>query len=141
MEIRFASSDDYQELMVLYNKFVGSDRYSKLDNDSFNKVLNSGANFVFIAEDNGKLIGFATFSVRLVVRYPKPIAELDELFVEEEYRRSGVGKMLMTQVLIKAKEMDCYRLYIESHYDHKAAHKFYESLGFTNYGYHFIKNL
>ena len=141
MEIRSAVSNDYQELMALYNKFVGSDRYSRYDNDSFNKVLQSKTNFIFVAVDKNILIGFAAFSVRLVVRYPKLIAELDELFVDETYRRLGVGKMLMTVVLGKAIELNCYRLYIESHYDHKAAHIFYESLGFTNYGYHFIKNL
>jgi GNAT superfamily N-acetyltransferase len=141
MKIRIAKESDYENLMNLYNKFVGNDRYSKLDNDSFKKVITNKNNFIFVAEDNSKLIGFATFSVRLVVRYPKPIAELDELFVDENYRRAGVGKMLMNMILDKAKELGCYRLFIESHYDHKGAHKFYESLGFTNYGYHFIKNL
>ena len=141
MKIRLAQESDYENLMALYNKFVGSDRYSKLNNDSFKKVLANKNNFVFVAEDNSLIIGFATFSVRVVVRYPKPIAELDELFVEVSYRRKGVGKMLMTQILETVKKLGCYRLFIESHYDHKGAHKFYESIGFTNYGYHFIKNL
>jgi len=141
MKIRSAQIADYKSLMTLYNKFVGSDRYSKLDNDSFKKILISKNNYIFVVEDKEKIIGFATFSIRLVVRYPKPIAELDELFVEEKYRRKGVGKMLMDKIMEKAKEAGCYRLFIESHYDHKQAHQLYESIGFTNYGYHFIKNL
>ncbi len=141
MMIRDAKESDYGELMLLYNQFVGSDRYSKRDNDSFKKVLKNSHNFVFVAEDGGKLVGFAAFSVRDVVRYPKPIAELDELLVLADYRKRGIGKLLMEQVENKAKEQDCYRMFIESHYDHKVAHKFYEALGYTNYGYHFIKNL
>jgi GNAT superfamily N-acetyltransferase len=141
MDIRIANNDDYQQLILLYNKFVGSDRYSKYDNDSFKQVIKCSNNFIYVAVDSGKLIGFASFSVRIVVRYPKPIAELDELFVDESYRRTGVGRLLMEKVLEKSGELDCYRLYIESHYDHKTAHKFYEKLGFTNYGYHFIKNI
>lgn len=47
----------------------------------------------------------------------------------------------MTEVLNKAKELNCYRLFIESHYKHKEAHQFYEALDFKNYGYHFIKDL
>jgi len=141
MKIRLAQKNDYEDIIQLYNLFVGNDRYSKYDNDSFEKVINNPSNYIFVALDNNRIIGFATFSIRDVVRYPKPIAELDELFVHEDYRKKGIGKLLMTEVENKAKEFDCYRLFIESHYDHKAAHKFYESLGYTNYGYHFIKNL
>jgi GNAT superfamily N-acetyltransferase len=75
------------------------------------------------------------------VRYPKLIAELDELFVNTHYRKNGIGKEFMQKIEDKSKELDCYRIFIESHYDHKGAHVFYESLGYTNYGYHFIKNL
>lgn len=141
MTIREAKKSDYKELMTLYNGFVDSDRYSKHDNDNFEKVRKNGNNFIYIAEDGDKLVGFASFSIRLVVRYPKPIAELDELYVVPAFRRKGVAKILMHKVLSKAKELNCYRLFIESNYKHEAAHKFYENIGFTNYGYHFIKDL
>jgi len=127
--------------MSLYNLFVGQDRYSAHENDSFSRVIQNPNNFVFVAEDKDQLIGFATFSIRDVIRYSKPIAELDELFVLEEYREKGIGKQLMEKIEDIAKEKGCHRIFIESHYDHKAAHKFYEKLGYKNYGYHFIKNL
>ena len=141
MLIRSVKESDYKNLMQLYNGFVGEDRYSKYNNDSFSKVIKSKNNFIYVAEENKQLIGFVSFSVRLVVRYAKPIAELDELFVLPEYRGKGIGKSLMNKILDKAKELNCYRLFIETHYNHKAAHKLYEKLSFTNYGYHFIKNL
>ena len=141
MQIRLAVDSDYVPLMKLYNEFVGSDRYSGHDNDSFKTVLHSSQNLLYVAEEKEVLVGFASFSIRNVVRYPKPIAELDELFVDPKYRKKGLGKLFMQTIEEKAKELDCYRIYIESHYDHKAAHSFYESLGYTNYGYHFIKNI
>ena len=141
MKIRQAEEADYQKLMSLYNLFVGEDRYSKLDNDSFAKVLKSPNNFIYIAEENKQFVGFVSFSVRLAVRYPKPIAELDELYVLPEFRKKGVGKLLMNQIESKAKELNCYRIFIESHYSHKVAHQFYEKLEYKNYGFHFIKNL
>lgn len=141
MNIRKATREDYASLMKLYNEFVGEERYSNHDNDSFIQALKNTNNFVFIAEDNGKLIGFATFTKRIVIRYPKPIAELDELYVVPNMRKKGIGKLLMKKVIEQAKHEKCHRLYIETHFDRKEAHSFYESLKFTQYGYHFIKNL
>lgn len=141
MNIRLAKATDYKEVMNLYSLFVGDDRYQKPNSDSFNKVVGSKTGFMYLAEADNQIVGYATFSIRYVVRYPKPIAELDELFVSEAYRRHGTGKLLMDAVMEKAKALDCQRMYIESHYKHEGAHKFYEKLGFTNYGYHFLKNL
>lgn len=141
MSIRKAKLEDYDRLMLLYNDFVGEDRYSRHDGDSYEKVLNSPDNSIFVAEEKGKIIGFATVSVRTIVRYPKPIAELDELFVVEEFRQHGVGKMLMDKIEEVAKEKDCYRIYIASADRFEVAHNFYQRIGYTKYGLHFYKNL
>lgn len=127
--------------MEMYNDFIGEDRYSRHDGDSFREVLESPTNFFYVAEIDSELAGFASMSVRRVVRYPIPIAELDELYVAPEQRQHGVGKALMDKMEAIAKEQDCYRVYVESHYKFTGAHAFYETLGYTNYGYHFIKNL
>ena len=139
--IRKAGKTDYESLMALYNLFVGEDRYLKHTFDSFNSVLTNSSNRIFVAEKNSNLIGFATVSFRRVVRYPKAIAELDELFVKEEHRKIGVGKLLLNAVIHESKKRDCYRIYIESAYEHKSAHIFYEGNRFKNNGFHFYKNL
>lgn len=141
MEIREAKKGDYQELIELFNDFVGDKRYINKGSDSFEEVLDDPSCFVYVAEEKGKLVGFVTFSVRRVIRYPKPIAEIDELFVSPGYRRKGLGNKLVEVVLDKVSELGCYRVFIETHYKHKGAHKLYESMEFTNYGYHFIKDL
>lgn len=141
MLIRGARESDYVELMVLYNDFVGEDRYSKYDNDSFKEVLKSPANYILVVEEDGKLIGFATLSVRRLVRYPRPIAELDELYVVETFRGKGIGKQLIAKIEEIAKEKNCYRVYIGSANRFETAHKFYQTLGYEKYGHHFYKNL
>lgn len=141
INIREAKEADYKQLMELYNGFVGEVRYSGDDQDSFKEALASPNNYIYVAIDKSKLVGFVTFSVRTVVRYPKPIAEMDEFYVLPDYRRRGLGTRLMETVLNKAAELGCYRMFIETHYQHKPAQKLYEKMKFTNYGYHFIKDL
>jgi len=140
VQIREARESDYEEIMPLMNIFVGEDRYSRHDGDSYKKVLQSPTNFAFVVEDKGKIIGFVTSSIRTIIRYPKPIMELDELFVVEEYRKQGIGKQLIEKIESLAKEKDCHRMYIASADRFTTAHKFYEGLGYTKYGYHFYKN-
>ena len=141
MTIREALSQDRTRLMELYNEFVGSDRYSRYDYDSFEKTLADPNCYIYVGEEDNQVIGFITFSVRNVVRYPKPIAEGDELYVMPQYRGKGYGKQLMQHIIDKAKSLNCHRLFLESNYKHETAHKMYESMGFTNYGYHFIMDL
>ncbi len=141
MKIRLAKPSDYDDLIKLYSLFVGVDRFSQKNNDSFKIVLENQRNFVYVALDEDRLIGFATLSIRDVIRYPRPIAELDEIFILEEYRKHGVGKNLMKIIEEKAVELDCQGIFIESNINHTVAHKFYETLGYENKGYQFIKAL
>ncbi len=141
MKVRLAKKSDYKEVMKLYNLFVGENRYKTPKDDSFNKVVGSKTGFIHIAEENGVILGYATLSIHNVVRYPKPIAVLDELYVIRKARKQGVGKSLMIAAIGRAKSKGCQRFYIDSHFKHKTAHKFYKNLGFVSYGYHFVKDL
>lgn len=141
VRIREVEKKDYQKLMKLYNAFVGDERYSLKGSDSFEEVMASENNYVYVAEDKGNLVGFVSFSVRTVIRYPKPIAEMDELYVTPTYRQKKLETRLIETILKKAGDLGCHRMFIETHYKHDLAHKLYEKLEFTNYGYHFIKDL
>jgi GNAT superfamily N-acetyltransferase len=142
MIIRLATLEDYLPVMNMYNYFVGEERYSNGDNDSFKQVLQSQLNYLYVAiSENNEIIGFASMSIRSVVRYKKPIAEFDELYVNPKIRKQGIGQKLLEKLGETAEEQDCQRIYIESHYKHLAAHHFYENLGYVNYGYHFMKEI
>ena len=140
MNIRPAKLSDYDELMKLYSQFVGDDKFGKKTEDSFVKVLSSKNNFVYIAEDDNTLIGFIAFSVRSVVRYPKPIGTLDEMYVLEQYRKQGIGRQFMDILEKKLRQLKCKGVFIEPRKDLKTAHEFYEKVGYHNYGYYFAKS-
>lgn len=141
MTIREAVSKDYDQIIPLLNAFVEEDRYSKRENDSFHKILESPTQCIFIAEEEERLVGFATVSIRHVLRYAKPIAELDELFVGVAFQHKGIGKKLLQTVEKKAEELECYRIYVESAHTREKSYTFYESQGYERHGVYFLKNL
>jgi len=89
--------------------------------------------------DLRQLVGFITASVRLVVRYPQPIMQVDELYVDAEFRKHGVGKQLIQTIESLARANNCQRIYIESAFKHELGHQFYESHGYEKHGYYFLK--
>ena len=139
--IRKVQEQDYDQLMKLYGIFTESDRFMDGKSDGFKKVLANPNAFLFVAEVKAILVGFAMLSVRDVVRFARQIAELDELFVLESYRKHGIGKQLILECEKKAMELNCQRLYLESATERTPAHAFYEAMGYEKYGVAFKKEL
>lgn len=137
--IRKALNSYYKEIMALYGKFVeDSKRFAKSNNDSYKQILKSKNSFVYVAFINKKIVGFISFSLRAVVRHPRPILEIEEFFVVPEHRRKGIGKALMNVAISFAKKKKCSRIFLASSKERTDAHKFYKSMKFEEYGYHFL---
>ncbi len=132
---------DYKELMRLLCDFVGDKRYLKDGNDSFLKFLNNPKSYTYLLKDSKRLIGFITFSLRNVIRYPRPIAEIEELYIVPEYRGRGLSRKLIKTVIGKIKKIGCSKIYIGSEFKWKIAHRAYKDMGFKKIGYQFIKKL
>lgn len=145
MKIREAKLSDYEKLMRLYNLFynlpVNDERHLNRDGNSFENILNDQNSFLYVAEINNTLVGFASFSFRFVVRHPQQIAQLEELFILEQYRNRGIGGKFIEILEAKTKKLNCKNIYIESGIDLKIAHQFYKNLGYKKEGYYFKKIL
>jgi len=141
MNIRDATIADYKSVMELYNLFVKENRFNNSIDDSFNEVIHDPSSHLWVAEYENEIIGFIAFSVRTVVRKPQPILEVDELFVNPLHRRLGVAKQFFIKMEEFASSNNYHSIFIESDYDRKDAHAFYESRGYKNAGYIFKKAL
>ena len=67
--------------------------------------------------------------------------ELDNVFVEEEYRSKGVGRLMMDWFVDYAKGMDCLSIELNSYVENEKGIRFWKRHGFEPLGYHMIKNL
>lgn len=135
MKIRKATKSDYKDLMGLYIK-AG---FSKSGENSFAKVLNHKLSFIFVAEDKEKLVGFITFQARYVIRHKQPIGQIEELFIKEKFRKQGIGKALIQEAEKVAVKLGCHSVCVESGYQHRPAHKFYQHMDYKKSGNYFLK--
>jgi GNAT superfamily N-acetyltransferase len=70
-----------------------------------------------------------------------PFGLLEDVFVSESERGSGLGTLLVKEVVAAAREAGCYKLVATSRASRPKVHALYERLGFTNYGVEFRMNL
>ena len=105
--------------------------------------LASGRNFLLIARNRNRLVGFASASVPH--DYPLEVSEfvgvIDDVYVLPKFRGRGIGKRLVVESLkkMKDKSVNAVRLIVLK--ENKTAIKLYEKLGFRIYRYGMTKSL
>ena len=69
-----------------------------------------------------------------------PFGLLEDVFVDESQRGSGLGTKLVQEVIAAAREAGCYKLIATSRTSRPKAHELYRRLGFENHGVEFRMN-
>jgi ribosomal-protein-alanine N-acetyltransferase len=81
-----------------------------------------------LAEVNGKIIGYVLFWL-----LPEEV-DIHNIAVQTEFRRQGIGHVLLQQVVAQARSRNSSRITLEVRVSNLPAQKLYESLGFLSKG-------
>jgi GNAT superfamily N-acetyltransferase len=146
IKIRKASSADLPAIRGLNFKLFQNelDKYdqtldagwtmSERGEDYFNNKINSSDSCAFVAEDDGKIVGYLAggFTQAEPFRLDRgPLAELENMLVEEAYRGQKVGGGLMEQFILWCQEKNISRVRVVASPGNTAGVKFYERHGFV----------
>lgn len=69
--------------------------------------------------------------------HAEPFGYMEDVYVDEAVRGQGHGKLLVDQVIAKARELGCYKLVATSRQSRESVHEMYLRLGFKDYGKEF----
>lgn len=94
-----------------------------------------------LAEVDGHVVGFTAVHVVPSVFYPTPRAEVTEMFVEEAYRKRGIGRVLMAHAEQVAREQGAVDLLVLTDFKNHAAQGLYRAMGFENWDIVMYKKL
>ncbi|MDR0448932.1 MAG: GNAT family N-acetyltransferase [Rickettsiales bacterium] len=87
--------------------------------------------FVLVARDGGHIIGYFAGTIGLDMPITKgPLAEMDNTFIEEDYRGGGIGRKFFDVFLAECKKRGVYAIRVNASFANKTAIAFYEKLGF-----------
>ena len=91
---------------------------------------------LFVMKD-GKEIGRAYLYLLHNDLHEKPFGFMEDVFVEEEHRKSGIGTLLVNALIEEAKKRGCYKLIGTSRYERTKVHELYTRIGFKDHGKEF----
>lgn len=100
----------------------------------FTDIISHSTNVIFICYDNGLPVGFAQCQLRYdYVEGTKtsPVAYLEGIFVEPEFRGKGYSKEMLFACENWAKQMGCSEFASDCELNNLASLAFHKNMGFT----------
>ena len=133
--IREVKNEDIKELLNVYiqgyryHQEGRNDIFVNLSDEELEKDLINNLNelsTIVLIKDN-KIVGYLSYKIK--GEYKKKL-DIDQLVIEENYRGQGLGKKLVEQAKVIAKENNCTRIELNCWLFNKNALSMYEHIGF-----------
>ena len=107
---------------------------SDLDKDKANEILKkikqNPNHIIHVAIDNKKIVGSTTLLIeQKFIHDGGLVGHIEDVVVRKDYEGKGIGIKLVTSLLERAKEKNCYKTILDCKDDVK---QFYERIGFKH---------
>ena len=140
--IRKIRSGDYEQAAAIWRNVLDIENATAESVTEIYREMETNSSYcTFVAEDDGKVVGLAAVVKVLAIGHPGGYIKMNGIGVIPEYRRRGIGKMLMDRVEEMAVESGAPYVGLASGLRRTDAHAFYRSLGYRETSYWFRKNL
>jgi ribosomal protein S18 acetylase RimI-like enzyme len=139
MEIRKLKYTDIPQLALLYKHFWNEQSNIEKMEETFDKLKNNDSYIFLCAVDNDKICG-SVMGIVCNGLYGNcdPFLLVEDMVVDINYRRKGIGRKLFLELEKEAKMRKCTGTILVTDSNREDACKFYESMGFSptkNKGY------
>lgn len=136
IQVRPAKAQDKTRCMELLDTLGGTTggTVDTRAGEAFDRLLEAERGQVLVAEDGGIVLGLASVSYNLAMRYGGEYCQLEELIVDPSARGRNVGALLVATTVERARSRGCaeYGLYLVESTEHNLP--FYEKFGFKRVG-------
>jgi len=144
IKIRKATLKDLEEIKKLNQELFNYDfkfdktldlEWPSKNKDYYKKRITGKDSITLIAEDEKKIVGYL---IGVIVegegyRNIKKIAELENMFISENYRRKGIGKSLIINFINWAKGENVKKIKVVASAKNNCAIELYKKSGFSDH--------
>lgn len=129
--IRKAGPDDldevYRMICALSNETFDRQTFSRV----FAHNLSNPDCFYYLATTEDRAIGFISLHIEQLLHHNGEVGEIQEFYIDPDYRGKGIGKLLMHEVNLQATTQGLKSLEVTSNKRRTENVAVYERLGFT----------
>jgi Acetyltransferases len=131
MMIRNLEIGDMESLSKLYYQFWNEDSDVIKMKNKFSDLQNNDA-YIFLCAVEGNLLVGSVMGVVCEELYGncRPFLVVENMIVDSNYRKRGIGKMLLEELEKQAKIKECSQIILVTDTEREAACRLYESMGF-----------
>ena len=130
---RPATVSDQSRVFELIEQLTGEATNPQWD-EVYTSHLRGERGAVIIAENDDGIIGIATVSYNITIRYGGEYCELEELIVDESARGLNLGRILVQRTIEDAQRRGCAEIGLYLVPSTEGNRGFYEKLGFEVIG-------
>jgi ribosomal protein S18 acetylase RimI-like enzyme len=139
LRIRAADSVDSEAIALLLAELG----YEAAADDVADRLLRlaRGGEPVLLARQGEETLGCLTWHVTPNIHRPWPVGRITLLMVARQARRRGIGRELIQAAERRMIERGCGLIEVTSNVKRRAAHAFYEKLGFERTSHRFSRSI
>jgi ribosomal protein S18 acetylase RimI-like enzyme len=131
LNIERLTQNDLSALSELFRQFRGENTSMDIMHVTYSKISKNPSYLLLAAKQSDHLVGFAMgIFCEEIYGDCKPFMVIEDLIVDKNQRRHGIGAELMRELEQCAIDHDCYQIIFITESDRIEALKFYRALGY-----------
>jgi len=140
LAIRAAEAADVEALADLMTQLGYETRASEMQM-RMEAILANKNYATFVAVSKGKVCAMIGTYICYSYEHNSPSGRILALVVSDKMRGRGVGHALIAAGEKDLAQKNIRRIAVNTHFERKEAHEFYEKAGYTRNGFRFVKEL
>ncbi|MBS3074431.1 GNAT family N-acetyltransferase [Candidatus Pacearchaeota archaeon] len=132
--MRQITKEDLEKALQILSQLShsGGDKDTDKLRDVLDAILKDSNYYLNVCEDNGNVIGTSMLYIQHNLSHEgRPRGHIENVVVDRNYRSRGIGRLLLDDLLRRAKERDCYKVILHCRPENIG---FYEKSGFRKTG-------
>ena len=138
VRIRELEQQDLSQLALLYEQFWGDQSELHKMEQELEVIKKEKKHIILVAEREGIVIASVMgILCRDLYGDCRPFLVVENMIVDRSNRKSGIGRMLLAELEVRAKALNCSQIILVTEQNRADACGFYEAYGFqkNNKGY------
>ena len=138
IQFRDASAADVDELLAMMRELYEHDGVpfdeARSRNGSLELMRSPEQGRLWVMEVSGMVAGYCVLTYGFSIEYHGRHGFIDELFVREDFRGSGLGTAAVERASAACRELGMPVILLEVAFENERAHALYARLGFMEHG-------